>query len=79
MKTIKNKAFNKRAVVSVSLFIMFILLPVSGKMITTMKHDAEVMNIWADIHHLTGMLFAIIGVFHIVYNWKSLKNYLTKK
>ena len=78
MKTKNKKSFNKRAVVSVALFAMFILLPFSGKMIEIMKDNSEVRYIWVGIHYLLGLLFTVIGIFHIVYNWKTLKHYLKK-
>ena len=73
---IKNKkSFNKRAVVSVALFVMFILLPISGKMI-----EAAADNyVWIAIHSLSGLLFTVFGIFHIVYNRKQLMHYIKKK
>lgn len=79
MKSRNKKAFNKRAVISVALFIMFILLPISGKMIEVMKDNPETMFIWGSIHYLLGLLFTFFGIFHIVYNWKTLKTYIKKK
>ena len=79
MKSNKKKSFNKRAFVSVALFIMFILLPISGKMIEVFRDNPETMNTWAAIHCFLGLLFTTFGIFHIVYNWKTLKNYLKKK
>ena len=73
-----KKLYNKRAIVSIALFVLFILLPVSGKMIVAMQDDHEAMFIWAGVHGLLGFLFAVVGIFHIVYNWKSLKQYLKK-
>ena len=74
-------SFNKRAIVSVALFIMFILLPISGKMIEAMamEDNSEAMFIWGAIHSLLGLLFFVFGIFHIVYNWKTLKFYLKRK
>ena len=73
-----KKLFNKRAVVSIALFVMFILLPLSGKMIVAMQDNHESMFVWVFIHSLLGLLFAVFGIFHIVYNWKTLKHYLKK-
>ena len=76
---VKNKkSRNKRAVVSILLFVMFILLPISGKMISVSKADDEIAYIWVGIHCLIGMVFTIIGIVHIFYNWKSLRKYLVK-
>jgi len=79
MESNNKKSFNKRAFVSVALFIMFILLPISGKMIEIMKDNQEAMYVWVGIHCLLGLLFTGFGIFHIVYNWKTLKYYLKKK
>ena len=78
----KNKmSFNKRAVVSIALLVMFIFLPISGKMIEAMalEDNSEAMFIWGGIHSLLGLLFFVFGIFHIVYNWKTLKFYLKRK
>ena len=79
MKSNNKKSFNKRAIVSVALFMLFILLPVSGKMIEAAKDNHESMLFWSGIHCLLGLLFTCFGIFHIVYNWKTLKHYLKKK
>ena len=79
MESKSKKSFNKRAVVSVALFILFILLPISGKMIEAVKDNHESMLVWGGIHCLLGLLFTCFGIFHIVYNWKTLKHYLKKK
>ena len=79
MEVKNKKSRNRRAVVSILLFVMFILLLISGKMIHITKADAEIAYIWGGIHYLIGSIFTIVGIFHIVYNWKLLKNYLTKK
>ena len=76
MKSNNKKSFNKRAIVSVALFI---LLPISGKMIEAVKDNHESMLVWGGIHCLLGLLFTCFGIFHIVYNWKTLKHYLKKK
>jgi hypothetical protein len=76
MEVKNKKTRNKRAVVSILLLVMFILLPISGKMIGITKEDAY---IWGGIHYLTGMVFFIVGIFHIVYNWKMLKKYFLGK
>ncbi|MDR0732510.1 MAG: DUF4405 domain-containing protein [Dysgonamonadaceae bacterium] len=73
-----KRKFNNRAVASIALFITFILLPVSGKMIQLGRGTC-----WGDagllLHSLSAMVFMIAGVFHIVFNWKSLKQYIGKK
>jgi hypothetical protein len=70
-----KRKFNKRAVVSVILFITFLLMPVSGKMIQLSGRDI----FWVTMHGLSGQIFMIAGVFHIVFNWKVLKQYMSGK
>jgi putative Mn2+ efflux pump MntP len=72
--SVKRKV-NKRAVVSVILFITFVLMPVSGKMVQLSERDF----FWVTLHGLSGQLFMIAGVFHIVYNWKTFKQYISRK
>ncbi|MDR1645530.1 MAG: DUF4405 domain-containing protein [Tannerellaceae bacterium] len=67
--------FNKRAVTSVILFITFIFMPVSGKMIQVSGRDI----FWVTLHGLSGEIFIIAGIFHIVFNWKTFKQYIIKK
>jgi hypothetical protein len=75
MRSFKRK-FNKRAIASVALFIAFILLPVSGKMIQLGRE-----TFWGDfglqLHAWSAGVFLIAGIFHIVFNWKRLKHYMS--
>jgi hypothetical protein len=70
-----KRKFNKRAVVSVILFITFILMPVSGKMVQVSGHNI----FWVTLHGLSGQIFVIAGIFHVVFNWKALKQYISRK
>lgn len=80
MVEVKNKiSQKKRATVSILLFVMFILMPISGKMISINRTDIGISHIWSGIHYLIGMIFTIVGIFHIIYNWKSMKKYFGKK
>ena len=79
MKSNNKKSFNERAFVSIALFVMFILLPISGRMIDIMKDNPEAAHTWGNIHCLLGLLFTGFGLFHIVYNWNTLKHYFKKK
>jgi hypothetical protein len=78
MEMEKKGKFNKRAVASVALFIAFILLPISGKMI---QYGRETFwgNLGLQIHGWSASLFMIAGIFHIVFNWKTLKQYMNRK
>lgn len=69
----KKKSFNK--VVSIILFISFILLPVSAAMIDG-QSGSIIGHIGKVTHILAGLSFTTAGVFHIVFHWKTLKSYL---
>jgi hypothetical protein len=80
MGTSKRKV-NKRAIVSVALFIIFILLPVSGIMLAKTKDNPEIFasQFWDALHGILGLLFTVFGLFHVVNNWKALKHYIKGK
>jgi hypothetical protein len=75
-----KKTVNKRRVVSIALFSIFILLPVSGIMLAQTKDNPETFasQFWDALHGILGVWFVIFGIFHIVYNWRALKNYLNR-
>lgn len=79
MESNQKKSIKKRAIVSFTLFALFLLLPISGKMVVAMRENLETTYLWTGIHALSGFLFAIFGVFHIVYNWQTLKHYLRRR
>lgn len=54
MKSRDKKLFHKCTVVSITLFLLFILLPVSGKMIENVAYNPDARFIW-------------IGVFFLLY------------
>jgi len=77
-----SKQPNKRAVVSVILFICFLILPSTAIVIEVMEEVAPLsfaIHVWTAIHSLAGIVFTVAGVYHTVYNWKSLKRYFTKR
>lgn len=79
MNSNQKKSVRKRAVISITLFALFLFLPISGKMIVAMRENPETMYLWEGIHALSGFLFTIFGVFHVVYNWQTLKHYLQRR
>lgn len=79
MKSENKKSRTKRAVVSIALFLLFIILPISGKMIPAMEGNPTAVQVWSIVHNAAGSLFVLVGVFHVVYNRKALKNYLTRR
>lgn len=74
-----KRKFNKRAIASVALFITFILLPVSGKMIQIFERGTFWGDLGLQLHALSAGIFMIAGIFHIVLNWKILKQYMSRK
>jgi uncharacterized membrane protein len=67
-----------RKTVSILLLFSFILLPVSA-IVIHVSHGTEISHTWLHLHVLFGIIFMIAGIFHIVYNWKTLKTYLFKR
>jgi uncharacterized membrane protein len=73
-----KKTTNKRKVVSLILFATFIMLPISGVYIHA-THGEATSHKWLHLHVIFGIIFTIAGIYHIVYNWRVLKHYLTGK
>ncbi|MDR1980308.1 MAG: DUF4405 domain-containing protein [Tannerellaceae bacterium] len=75
----KTKKTNKRAFVSIVLFILFALLILSAVMIQIIEihhRFSFAHHVWTAIHGVCGVIFTVAGIFHIVYNWRTLKSYL---
>ena len=66
---------NKRKVVSLILLATFIMLPISGLYIHVTHGEAS-SHKWLHLHVLFGVIFMVAGIYHIVYNWRVLKQYL---
>ena len=73
-----NKTLNKREVVSSILLVTLIMMPISA-IIVHVAHGKAVSHLWLHIHVVFGVLFAVAGIFHVAYNWRTLKHYLTGK
>jgi hypothetical protein len=73
-----TKKFNKRAFITVGLFISGSVLPLSG----FMNHQLGIESLtterllWMAIHNACGILFTFFSVWHLRLNWKPLLNYL---
>jgi NAD-dependent dihydropyrimidine dehydrogenase PreA subunit len=76
---IQNKAFNRRAFVSLTLFISGLLLPVSGIMNHNLQFDqwSQQRHFWMAVHNMSATIFTIFAVIHILLNRGSLKKHLT--
>ena len=66
---------NKRTVISFILLLSLIMMPVSG-VIVHATHGAAISHTWLHLHILLGVIFCIAGIFHLVNNWRFLKNSL---
>jgi uncharacterized membrane protein len=73
-----KKTTNKRKVVALILLATFIMLPISGAYIHA-THGEATSHKWLHLHVLFGVIFIVACIYHIVYNWRVLKHYLTGK
>jgi hypothetical protein len=76
METIKK--FNKRAFITVGLFMSGSILPLSGFMNHLLGNESLTTErlLWMAIHNSCGILFTIFSIWHLTLNWRPLLNYL---
>ncbi|GBR73820.1 hypothetical protein NO1_1106 [Candidatus Termititenax aidoneus] len=82
----KTKRINIRAFVSISLFVLLIILFITGIGILAIDVEEmvdpepylEFLHIIKDIHTVAGFLFIGLSIIHLVKNWKVLKGYMKK-
>lgn len=72
------KQYKKRRIVSILLLISLIATPITGLLIHA-SHGKMIEHSWLHIHVLSGFIFMASGIFHLVWNWKSMKRYITEK
>ena len=77
MTTIR-KSLNKRGIVSLILLCSLIMMPVSA-VIVHFTHGTVISHQWLHLHVVFAVTFTVAGVYHIVYNWRTLKYYLSGK
>ena len=77
---LKKRSFNKRAFISIALFLSGLCLPFSGIMVHTLQFEQLTVerHFWMSVHNTAGILFVIFAILHISYNWRSLLNYAKK-
>jgi uncharacterized membrane protein YdcZ (DUF606 family) len=77
---LKKKPFNKRAFISIAMFLAGICLPISGIMNHRLQFESLTVkrHFWMSVHNMAGILFVIFVILHLSYNWRILINY-TKK
>ena len=80
MENSAKKPFNKRAFISIAMFISFMGLPFSGLINHYNQFDimSTERHFWMAFHNMSATLFCIFALFHLRYNWNVLINY-TKK
>jgi len=81
MNTItQKKQMNKRAFVSVAMFVSLMGLPVSGFMNHQLQFEpfTQGRHFWMSVHNVSAILFVVFALIHIVYNWRILKHYAQK-
>ena len=55
--------------------LVFIVIAVSGVMMFFHVFDSYVKS----LHEILGLFFILAVMFHVIFNWKSMKNYFNKK
>ena len=69
---------NKRKIVSILLLLTLILMPFTGILIH-INHGQKAEHSFLHFHFLSGVIFVIVGIIHLILNWKAFKKYLTNK
>ncbi len=80
MNSSTERPFNKRALISIAMFISGLLLPVSGLMNHILQYElpSRSRHFWMTVHNSSAILFAIFTVLHISLNWRPLMLYIKK-
>ena len=72
-----GRKLNKRGIVSLVLLLSLIMMPVSA-VIVHISHGTAVSHVWLHLHVIFAVTFTVAGIYHVVYNWRTLKSYLFK-
>jgi len=78
--TTQKKPFNKRAFTSIAMIVSLMGLPISG----IMNHQLQIepltlaRHFWMSVHNVSAILFVVIAIIHITYNWRVLLHYAQK-
>lgn len=80
VQELKKKSFNRRAFVSIAMFLSGLCLPFSGFMNHRLQFETLTVerHFWMTVHNVAAILFAIFTIIHISYNWKVLIHYANK-
>jgi len=76
MKT-SVKKINKRRIISLILLFSLFMMPVSA-IIVHILHGKAIGHSWLHLHVIFAVTFTVAGIYHVVYNWRTLKSYLFK-
>ena len=68
----------KRRIIAILLLISLISMPVTAILIHK-SHGELIEHTLLHLHILSGVIFTILGIIHIVLNWKLMKKYLIGK
>jgi len=82
--------WNMRGLTSLLTFAGFLIMAVSGIVAYVMPEGRVAYwtnwsmigltkERWNDIHTMSGLLFLVAGIFHTVYNWRFLMDYMRRK
>ena len=71
----KTSKTSNRRIIALILLCSFILMPVSGIAVHA-THGKAMSHTWLHLHVLFAVTFIVAGVFHVVYNWRTMKYYL---
>lgn len=79
-KESNKKTFNKRAFISIVMFLSGLCLPISGIMNHKLQFDSLSVerHFWMSVHNSAAILFTIFVIIHISYNWSILIRYMKK-
>ena len=76
-----SKPFNVRACCSTGMIVSSVILIISGLMNHRLQFEvfAQPRHFWMAVHNMTGSLFVLFAITHIILNRRALKNYLFRK
>ncbi|MCL2104796.1 MAG: hypothetical protein FWH21_07055 [Kiritimatiellaeota bacterium] len=69
------KTQTKRRIVSLTLLASFVMLFASA-VIVHATHGTTASHTWLHLHGLFGVIFTLASIYHIAYNWRTLKSHL---
>lgn len=80
MKQKNQSSFNRKAFVTIAMLVAGILLPISGIVNHRMQFDplTPARHFWMSVHNMSALLFVIMVVIHLFYNFRPLVNHMKK-